>query len=203
MGVSKTLLKRVGRNVRDVMLVCGAGPRMDEPDRKILEKNIFPYLIAREDIQNILDVGCHWYTWHYQTVLKSKNYRTIEIDPARKRYGAKHHIVDSVEHIEAYFEPNTLDLVMLNGVIGWGLNHEETADRVVERIRRCLRPGGLLMIGWDDVPEYRPFDVEAMPSLGGFEPFIMPPLDSARYRCTESGLRHTMNFYRALKSVSA
>ncbi len=193
------MIKSVGRNLRDLLLILGLGPKLNEQDRRVLESKIFPYLVERDDIRRVLDVGCHWYTWHYQTIFRHKEYHTIEIDPARRRYGAKSHVIDSIEHLDAYFEADRFDLVMLNGVIGWGLDDERVANSAVEQIRRCLRPGGILTIGWDDVAEHRPFDIEAMSSLQGFEPFIMPPLGTSRFFCDESALRHTLNFYQAVK----
>lgn len=199
MSLIRSFLKPVGRSVRDAMLRCGVGPKLKEQDRLVLETAIFPYLRGRDDIQRVLFVGCHWYTWHYNKTFAAKDYTTLEIDPARKRYGAKQHIVDSVENVTDHFAEGSLDAVLLLGVIGWGLDDPQAADRSVAGIHRCLRPGGVLIIGWDDVPEHRPFPIGSMPALAQFEPWTFPPLDTSQFVCKEQDLRHTFDFYFAKK----
>lgn len=191
----KPLVKFVGRNVRDAMLLCGVGPKLDEDDRRLLDQKVFPYLLDRDEFEHILFVGCHWYTWHYNRTFADKDYWTLEIDPARKRYGSKKHIIDSAANVAQHFEPDSLDVVMFFGVIGWGLDDLDVAEQCFEGFFQTLRPGGLLIIGWDDVPEHRPFRLEDSTQLKRFDPFIFPPLDTQRY-LTEGDLHHTFDFYR-------
>ncbi len=191
----KQLVKPIGRNVRDAMLLCGVGPRLDEDDRRVLEGSIFPHFVDDDACPSVLFVGCHWYTWHYNKVFRGKDYWTLEINPARARYGSKQHVVDSVEHVDRHFEPDALDTVFLLGVIGWGLDDVDLADRAVAGVHEVLRPGGAFVIGWDDVPDHRPFALGAMPSLARFEPWTFPPLGTHEHRC-DGDLRHTFNFYR-------
>ncbi|MEM1109015.1 MAG: methyltransferase domain-containing protein [Planctomycetota bacterium] len=196
MSLIRSVVKPVGRNIRDAMLLCGVGPKLKEQDRIVLEQDVFPYLVGQEEFRRVLFVGCHWYTWHYNKVFEAKDYWTLEIDPARKRYGARQHIVDSVENVADYFGEGSLDAVLLLGVIGWGLDDPEVADRAVAGIGRCLRPGGAFVIGWDDVAEHRPFPIESLNSLTQFDPWVFPPLDTPRFVCEQQDLRHTLDFYR-------
>ena len=195
----RSIVKPVGRNIRDLMLICGIGPRLKEQDRQVLEGTIFPYLVGQADLQRVLFVGCHWYTWHYNKVFADKDYWTLEIDPARKRYGSKQHIIDSVENIADHFAPDSLDAVMLLGVIGWGLDDPEAANHSIQGIHRCLRADGVFINGWDDVPEHRPFPMESLSGIQQFEPWSFPPLGTPRFLCEKQDLRHTFDFYRAKK----
>ncbi|MEM9417677.1 MAG: methyltransferase domain-containing protein [Planctomycetota bacterium] len=199
MSIVKSMIKPVGRNIRDLMLICGVGPKLDEQDRRVLEQTIFPYLVGREDLKRVLFVGCHWYTWHYEKIFARKDYWTLEIDPGRKRYGAKQHIVDSVEHVDKHFEENSLDAVLMLGVMGWGLDDPEVANRSVENIHRCLRPEGVFINSWDDVPEHRPFPIDELEAFSRFSPWAFPPFESPRYFCEQQDLRHTFDFYTAKK----
>ena len=196
MTFAQSIIKPVGRNVRDLMLLCGVGPKLAVPDRRVLEQTIFPYLLGRDDFQRILFVGCHWYTWHYNTLFANKDYTTLEIDPARRRYGTKKHITDSIENITAHYADESLDVVMLLGVIGWGLDDAGTTDRSIAGIHQCLRPGGALILGCDDVPEHRPFPLADLDALKRFTPWTFPPLGVDEYRC-DSDLRHTFSFFMA------
>ena len=76
-------------------------------DRQLLETNILMYLRDDPAINRILFVGCEWYTKHYEKFFKSKDYWTLEIDPAKRRYGGRRHIVDSLK-ILGYTPPKTI-----------------------------------------------------------------------------------------------
>ena len=199
--IAKQVLKPVGRNVRDAMLFCGLWPKLKDVDRIVLDEKIFPYLLQRNEYQNILFVGCHWYTWQYNKVFANKNYSTLEIEPQRARYGAKRHVIGSVEDVADHYPPGSLDLVLFLGVIGWGLEDPEVANHAIHGFHRILRPGGALIIGWDDVPEHKPFALSELDGLEKFSSWTFPPLGSDEHVC-DHDLRHTFNFYLADKSSS-
>ena len=70
-------------------------------DRRLLETNILMYLRDDPAINRILFVGCEWYTKHYEKFFKYKDYWTLEIDPAKRRYGGRRHIVDLLKNLWA------------------------------------------------------------------------------------------------------
>lgn len=190
------IIKPVGRNVRDLMLMAGVGPKLREEGRRVMEGVVFAWLRDAPSFDRALLVGCHWYTWHYEKLLAPLEVSTIEIDPARRRYGAKHrHVIDSVEGVERHFAAESMDFVSLSGVIGWGLNDPEVADRSVAAIHRTLRPGGILLIGVNDLPAHLPFRLEDLPALGSFEPWSFPPLKTAVHRCSGE-MRKMFYFFR-------
>ena len=164
-------------------------------DRTILECVILPYYQLSKEHQSILFVGSDWYTHGYSRMFARKSYRTIDPDPAHARYGSQNHIVDILGHIERYVEPDSLDLIVVNGVVGWGLNAPEAADETFAACHRVLRPGGHLLIGWNDVPAYRPFTLSTIQSLKKFRPLEFEPLGRSQY-LVDNEWRHTFSFYR-------
>jgi SAM-dependent methyltransferase len=184
------------RVVRDIKRTFGIYSYLKNEDRRILEQVIFPYFWNANDFQNVLFVGCHWYTAGYNKWFeeKQKNYWTIEIHPSRKRYGAKQHIIDGVQNIGNHFNPNSLDLILCNGVFGWGLDARPDVEEAFQESFVCLRDGGVLVVGWDDIDERRPFSLDQCRSLQKFQPFVFPPLACSRY-VTDTPLRHTYDFF--------
>ena len=120
-----------------------------------------------------------------------KSYTTIDANPEQARYGAEQHIVDDVGNIERYIQPGSLDVVFLNGIIGWGLNSQDEAEKAFAD--RCLRKGGHLVVGWNDLPEHLPFRIEAVESLGSFRPVVFPPLETSEH-FVDNEWRHTFSF---------
>ena len=166
-----------------------------KPDRRVLEDVIFPALLADQDMRRVLFVGCAWYTRAYGERFGDFEFWTIDVDERARRYAGERHIVASITTIAEHFEPASLDVVICNGVVGFGLDSEEDCDRAFNGAFRCLRPGGLLIIGWDDAEGCRPaVPLEHLTSLRAFEPYVLAPFPSWRYP-TFSTLGHTFDFY--------
>ena len=91
-------------------------------DRMILEQVILPSLARTIAIQKVLFVGCAAYTQQYEEIFGDKEYWTIDPKRVKKKYGSKRHIVDSITKIETYITKNYFDVIIMNGVIGFGLN---------------------------------------------------------------------------------
>ncbi len=75
---------------------------------------------------------------------------TIDIDPSLEKFGAKGHISDSVLNISQYRSshfPDGLDLVVFNGVIGFGLDKPEEVTEAFAQLAKVLNPRGHLIIG--------------------------------------------------------
>ncbi|MDQ3897813.1 MAG: class I SAM-dependent methyltransferase [Actinomycetota bacterium] len=169
--------------------------RQYKPDRHILENVIFPALLAREDVRRVLFVGCAWYTQSYAASFHDRLFCTMDIDERVRRYGADHHVVASMTDIADYFDPGSLDVVICNGVVGFGLDSEHDCDRAFEGTYAALRPGGLLIVGWDDAEGCRPtVALDDLKSVQAFHRGALPPFPSWRYP-TFSPLGHTFDFY--------
>ena len=168
-------------------------------DRRVLEKQIFPYFVSLPQCTKILFVGCAWYTKGYSTIFNTKDYQTLENVPTEGKYGAKKHVTDSLENITDHFDEGQLDLIICNGVFGWGLNEKPRIEKAFKGCFKCLREGGIFILGWNDIPDRRPFPVEECHSLKLFQPFVFPPLSTAQYATLTSN-KHTYSFLSREKS---
>ena len=163
-------------------------------DRYLLEEVIFPALRSRPDMQRVLFVGTERYTASYPALFADRQFATLDIDPVKARYGAKHHVVDTFANVGAHFDEGSLDAVICNGVIGWGLDRAEDIDWAMRQSFVCLRPRGILILGWNDMPHSRPVPFDEIEGIGSFEPLIFPPFPSPTYP-TLGAMRHVFSFY--------
>jgi hypothetical protein len=196
-SITKKVWLAYSRVVRDIKRsLFGIESYLDTEDRRVLEQTIFPYFLRQDDYQNILFVGCHWYTKGYnERFEKKKNYWTIEPSFARQRYGAKQHIRDTLQQLRNHFSEGALDLILCNGVIGWGLDAKPDAEQAFRAGYHCLRKGGVLVLGWDDIDERRPFRPDECETIKALlQPLFFPPLAASEY-VTRTPFRHTYNFY--------
>lgn len=157
----------------------GIDTRKLRNDRRILEQSLFPFLQTSELYQRILFVGTAWYNHHYPHLFLHKEFWTLEIDPSLATYGASRHIVDSCTEIDQHFPENSLDCVILNGVFGFGLNNPKDMERTCQAIWKTLRPNGLLILGYNTLPDSTPCPIDQITALQQFTPHIFPPLQSA------------------------
>jgi SAM-dependent methyltransferase len=181
---------RVGR----LLLRAGFDLRLKTEDRAILERKIFPYFVNDGSFRKVLFVGCDWYTRGYSRIFAGSQYITLEVDPDRVFFGAKRHVVASVTDIARHFAPGELDVIFCNGVLGWGLNEVADAEVAFSGCYSTLRPGGVLVVSWDDMAGHR-FPIGDVASLKRFERWTFPPLDSASFLVANE-YRHTFEFLR-------
>jgi hypothetical protein len=181
--------------VRAARFALGLPNRLDTPDRRILEDGILPWYAGREDIRSILFVGCGWYTSHYgKEYFAAKEFWTIDPSRFRARFGAARHVTASLEALDRHFPEGYFDLILCNGVFGFGLDGREECELAFERCRRHLREGGELVLGWDDVPERRPFPPEGLDSLKKLRRNDASCCKTWRCR-TDTAYRHVFDFY--------
>ena len=155
----------------------------------------------------MLFVGCADYTTSYQQLFEAKEFYTVDVDPACSRYGSTQpgrHFVASLTDVAAFFEPDSLDVVLVNGVFGYGLDEREQAERAVASCLAIMKAGGMLMIGWNDLPQCKPFEILDLEALRPFRPVPFPPLErnddvvrvgEGSYR-VRSDYRHVFSFFR-------
>lgn len=172
-------------------------------DRYVLEQIIIPYFVSRRDIKSVLFVGCDWYTKHYRKFFRGMEYWTIESDPKKKKYGSRNHVTDLLENLHYYFPSGYFDLIICNGVYGWGLNQKEQCEIAFRNCFACLREGGEFVLGWDSLSEdspsspapvllkeleslgwHQPVPLEKLEALKAFQHKRLPPLSTWRYPIT-------------------
>ena len=176
-------------------IILGIPIRLDGDDRHVLENIIIPELVANFRLQRVLFVGCDYYTKHYEGLFPPNvEYQTIEIDPSRVHFGARLHIVDGMENAERHWQQQSFDLIVCNGVFGWGLDKHETVEQAIRASFNLLRDGGLFVFGWNDIDPYRPVPLAEIQALKQFEEYTFAPLGTWRYLCRDE-LRHTFDFY--------
>ena len=180
--------------VRAVAAITGVKPRHRAPDRVLFDETILPALARDPRYARILFVGCDWYTEHVEDIFRGREFTTLEVDPGRARHGARRHITDALSALGRHFAPGSLDLIVCNGVIGWGLDDPAEIARSLEACAATLSPGGVLLVGWDDVPEKRPLDVAAAVEATGLRPATPGGFAAARIE-TGSYARHVFGFW--------
>jgi SAM-dependent methyltransferase len=164
-------------------------------DRNVLEEIIFPYALAEFEPKTILDVGREDYQAFYNDFFKGRELWTIDYDPEHSEFGAgpDRHIVDNILNIKNYFQPNYFDLIIMNGVLGWGLDKEDEAEKAFADLAGILKPGGLLVIGWNDFKDKKMIKPAQIKSLAALSPFTIKPLKGSEFKCVNG--EHTYNFY--------
>ena len=159
-----------------------------------METVILPFFRDEPTYKRVLFVGCAWYTRGYRKFFDEDMYWTLDIDPARQRFGAKKHFVDAIENIERYFEAESLDLIICNGVFGWGLNEKTAVEKAFHGCHRCLRQGGIFLLGWNDLAEARPFPLEESKGLALFHRAPFAPMAVSRIPINNE-YRHVYDFF--------
>jgi len=85
----------------------------------------------------------------------------MDIDPAVVTYGSKNHIVGDVLEIDQFFKQGFFDIVIFNGVFGYGINKLEEQNKAIEMIRKVIKPDGIMLLGWDTDRVREPLELEA------------------------------------------
>lgn len=139
-------LRRIVRHALMARAVRGS------PDRVFLERSIIPNLLTRH-FPRVLSVGVEQYTRHHPRAFSTTGTElwTIDIDPYHARWGAPagRHVVGDVCELGRHFAPMSFDAVIFNGVIGFGVDDEASADASIVNIASTMKPGGLLVLGWN------------------------------------------------------
>lgn len=163
-------------------------------DRVILEKIIFPHFINKHDCQKVIFIGVGWYTMEYNKLFNKKEFWTIDIEPKFKIYGSKRHIIDSMENMDSYFKKNSIDLIICNGVFSYAVKDSKILERTLKVCYDLIRKGGVFLIGWNDLPEYKSISFETCENIKLFKPFVFEPFGAQRKLANPNNC-HTYSFY--------
>jgi hypothetical protein len=144
--------------------------RYTPPDRRLFVEEILPALAREPGTDRILSVGVSWYTTGYPDAFPGKVFATLDIDPARASYGGPRHEVGDLRALERHFPASEpFDVILMNGVIGYGLDEAGSVDEALRAVAAGLREGGTLVLG---INEERPTNVDptSVPAYSLFEP---------------------------------
>ncbi|MFG0233424.1 class I SAM-dependent methyltransferase [Achromobacter sp. 413638] len=162
---------------------CGITFKLEAPNRSFLEREIFDHLnqlaTASPGRKACLFIGMHYYTWHYPRMLKM-DFHSLDLDPAQAIYGPPgRHTIGSATDMSGFYGDESFDVVVANGVIGWGLNEQAGFEQMMAQCHRVLKPGGLLILGYNDTPERAPYPVD-IGHAGLFAP-VVPAIPGVRH----------------------
>lgn len=149
---------------------------LKSPNRVFLETSVFQYINqvygGRQPRSNGLFIGTDKRSWHYPKILDLELH-TIDIESKKAFYGNhKHHIVGSATELERYYDPESFDVIIGNGLIGFGMNALEQCEQLLIGTASLLKNDGLLVLGFNDGPEFVNFKVKAATNYNLFEEHI-------------------------------
>lgn len=167
------------------------------PDRRVLEKIILRRLATDPSYGRVLSVGVKFYTRRYGANFRPGTWVTMDRDPAVRRHGSAEHVVESLENIARVFPSHSFDAIIVNGVIGWGLDAESDVNRALIGCGEILKPGGALVLGLNERRSSTP-DLSHLDALRHFEPWPFPGIDQARLVIATpfDEREHTFLFFR-------
>ena len=142
--------------------------------RNYFEYQILPFFSSENRFQHILIVGIANFTQHYPLLFQQKKFvRTIDTNPSVARFSsAKIHIIDSIENIEKHIDHDSLDLVLMNGVYGWGLDSENALKKSLNNIHMVMKQEGVLVFGWNEMDKYDPLNIRSENYFGLFQQYL-------------------------------
>ena len=175
------------------------------PDRVFLRMKILPAL-ANAGVRDILSIGVHIYTIHLEYWWKhlqpQGTWSTVEIDKGtsdicgasdmRKRCTADVlHMVDKCPATMRHF-----DAVLLNGVIGFGVNTEEDIQRLLLQVDAVTRPGASIVVGWN--MRYAHLCCDTKQFLPRFQPQPLSTTMTRRTTFTSVDSDHVFDTFRKI-----
>ncbi|MEO7426617.1 MAG: class I SAM-dependent methyltransferase [Fibrobacteria bacterium] len=167
---------------------------MPSMDRLFLENRLFR--VFRLEKYSVLSIGCHPASQIYRRLLPEDSYHTLDIDPGNARYGAASHTVGDCRELHTLFGGRRFDLILFNGIIGYGINDEGMLRAFLASAHSVLSDKGWLVIGYNDIPERKGELIHAIdPRL--FRKTDFTDVIPSRVELKTHN-RHTFEFYRRL-----
>jgi SAM-dependent methyltransferase len=170
-----------------------------QPDRNYLVKTILP-ATAKLKPGRVLFVGTQPYTKSYGKFFAKSGceFWTMDFDPAAAKFGAPgKHIVASVTDVDRHFEHGFFDIVFLNGVFGFGVNDTASQKQTLAAIHQILKPGGILLLGWNTDRVADPM-ADAVGAMAGAGPvgFAHTAIAGMPARQTFANSTHVFDLFR-------
>lgn len=169
-------------------------------DRELLEDVVLPHYAADDATSSVVFVGVRRYNVPAHALFRGKRrYATFDPDPAMAPFGAPEHYEEGIERIGAHFDEGSVDLIVMNGVLGFGLDDVGAANEALAACRRVLRVGGHLVLGVNpEKPSCPPLDALGVLSAD-FAPTSIAPLGQPVITVTTPFREktHQVRFYAA------
>lgn len=103
----------------------------------------------------------------------------------------------SATELPAYYDAGFFDVIIANGLIGFGLDSRSDFDLLLGGAAQVLKPGGLFILGYNDKPERLGYNIRDTANFSLFEEFVpdIPGMDTSSRRI-DDGYDHTYVFMR-------
>ena len=166
--------------------------------RNYLEYQILPFFSSENSFQRILIVGIAEFTQHYPLLFKQKEFvRTIDSDLSVAKFSFPQvHIVDSIENIEQHIDQGSLDLVLMNGVYGWGLASEDALRKSLSNIHISMKHEGVLVFGWNEIDPYDPLKIRSRNYFDMFRPYLFKGESEIKIPISKNPKQHVFSFFK-------
>jgi len=171
---------------------------INSPDRHFLEREVFTYINEKFGSNfSVMFVGMDRYNWHYPRLLRGRFF-SIDLDPKKRRYGHKnHHTTGSVTQLSLFHQRDKFDVVICNGLIGYGVNDLKTFDDMLRECNLTLKKDGLFFVGFNNTPKFLSFDIEKATNWRQYKTFIPNiPGVTSHVHTVETSHCHTFLFYK-------
>lgn len=107
--------------------------------------------------RRILSVGVARYTRFYERLFPGAVFETVDIDPGNAQWGSKQrHYVGGIAELPPQTDGSKYDVVLFNGVYGWGVNSSSDLSASLEAMASMLADDGVMVFGWNCVPSRDP-----------------------------------------------
>lgn len=165
---------------------------LTEPDRQWLCETLVPQL-QRANLRHGHFVGVREYTRPLLDQFEQAGITlwTSDIDPGAARFGVPdRHLTADVTKTPLAVLPRGMDLTLINGVFGYGVNTPAPIRAAMMAQRSLLRPGGFMVLGWntDRCP-----DIRAIAATCGLKPARLP---DGTAHAAFAGSTHRFDIYR-------
>lgn len=127
----------------------------------------------------MLFVGVRAYTRGLTRSLRRATVVTIDRDPLMRFFGPRRHHTVALEELRSLGEA-PFDLAVLSGVLGWGADTVDDAERALAATWEVLRPGAILVLGINEERDTTP-DLTRVRILGELGEIAPPPFGVHRY----------------------
>jgi hypothetical protein len=154
-------------------------------NRLFLEQDIFEYLdtLLSDESAQCLFIGTDKRSWHYRSRFAAKFF-TIDKDPRKAIYGdVINHRIDSATELARQYTPNQFDVIIANGLIGFGVDHIDQCEDLFAGLETIMKGSGVLVVGYSNSPSRIDFKLEDVKNYHLFEEFAphFNGLDQSQY----------------------
>jgi SAM-dependent methyltransferase len=116
----------------------------------------------------VLFIGVQNYTKHYSRWFNNDfcEYWTMDILPEVAQFGSKNkHVVGDVLEVDHHFPQNYFDIVIFNGVLGYGVDRPQCQNKALKAIHNIIKGEGILLLGWNKTQTDDPLNLDVIKKL--------------------------------------